>query len=243
MSQLRSPLWQGPAGPTRSSTLPAHLSPGPGCRRLQLLPSDNSNESARSSHQVDERRSKRTSTEALSAHQLPIHSGPPQSRVVYSPPVSGPAPVSPYATQPEARRGYPATVPNSRVRSPETLAYPGGTGQASAYLHLPCSTLMVLTSTRLTNTILEENNAIQASTHTMETRETAQPLPIHRAMPRTTLSSLVIRSPLLVTPTTRLRRCISIRTAIMLCNLRQRILVTQGPEGGEAIYLEIPQIY
>ena len=112
-----------------------------------------------------------------------------------------------------------------------------------AYLHLPCSTLMVLTSTRLTNTILEENNAIQASTHTMETRETAQPLPIHRAMPRTTLSSLVIRSPLLVTPTTRLRRCISIRTAIMLCNLRQRILVTQGPEGGEAIYLEIPQIY
>ncbi|KAK3177142.1 hypothetical protein OEA41_008470 [Lepraria neglecta] len=131
LSQLRSPLRQGPAGPTRSSTLPAHLSPGPGSRRTQLPPSDNSNGSARSSHQVDERRSKRTSTEAPSAHQLPIHSGPPQSRAAYSPPVSDPAPVSPYATQPEARRGYPATVPNSRVRSPETLAYPGGTGQAS----------------------------------------------------------------------------------------------------------------
>lgn len=131
MSRLRSPLRQGPAGPSRSATLLAHLSPGPGCRRLQLPPSDNSNGSARSSHQVDERRSKRTSTEAPSAYQLPIHSGPPQSRVAYSPPVSGPTPVSPYATQPEARRGYPATVPNSRVHSPEISAYPGGTGQAS----------------------------------------------------------------------------------------------------------------
>lgn len=102
---------------------------------------------------------------------------------------------------------------------------------------------MALTGTRLTNTILEENRAIQPTTHTMKTRETAQPLLIYRATPRTTLSSLVIRSPLLVTLATRLRRLIGIRTAIMLCNLRQRILVTQGPEGGEAIYLETPQIY
>ena len=185
MSQLRSPLRQGPAGPTRSSTLPAHLSPGLGSRRPQLPSSDNSNGSARSSYQIDEIRSKRTSTEAPSAHQLPIHSGPPQSRAAYSPPVSGPAPVSPYATQPEARRGYPATVLKPQSTFARDIGQPrwdwSGVG---AYLHLPCSILMALTGTRLTNT-----------THTMKTRETAQPLPIYRATPRTTLSSLVIRSP------------------------------------------------
>ena len=132
MSQLRSPLRDDPAGPTRSTTLPAHLSPSPISRRPQLPPTEDSNGSARSSYQIDERHSKRFSREASSTHQLPIHSGPPQNRASYSPPVAGPAPVSPYRTQPETRQGYPATVPDSRIRSPDIMAYPGGAGPSSS---------------------------------------------------------------------------------------------------------------
>ena len=82
------------------------------------------------SYQVDDRGWRRTTIEAPPPLQLPIHSGPPHGRVRYSPPtyspsVPGPAPVSPYATQPEAHRGYLSTAPNSRVRTPESSVYPG----------------------------------------------------------------------------------------------------------------------
>ena len=132
LSQLRSPLRTDPAGPTRSTTLPAHLSPPPASRRPQISTDYQNGANRNSSYSLDDRSPRRSSLEKAPSHQLPIHSGPPNSRSSYSPSGSGPAPVSPYANQPESRRTYPSTVPNSRVRTPDPLPYPSGSALSTS---------------------------------------------------------------------------------------------------------------
>ena len=132
LSQLRSPMRTDPGGPTRSTTLPAHLSP-PATKRPQLSTDYQNGTNRNSSYSLEDRSPKRSSFEkAPTSHQLPIHSGPPHSRSSYSPSTSGPAPVSPYASQAENRRAYPTTVPNSRVRTPDQLSYSGGSGLSTS---------------------------------------------------------------------------------------------------------------
>lgn len=119
LSQLRSPLRQDPTGPTRSSTLPATLSPPPTSRRPQL-----SAPASRSPYQADDRDARRTSYDTPSAYQLPIHNGPPSGPAGYSPSASGSAPVSPYTSAGTgARRGYSVTAPDSRTRTPDSSGY------------------------------------------------------------------------------------------------------------------------
>jgi hypothetical protein len=121
LAQLRSPLRQDPTGPTRSSTLPATLSPPRTSRRPQL-----SAPTSRIAYQADDRDSRRASYEKSSAYQLPIHNGPPPGRASYSASSSGPSPVSPYSPAGTDTRRYPTTAPESRMRSPDSSAYSQG---------------------------------------------------------------------------------------------------------------------
>ena len=126
LAQLRSPLRQDPIGPTRSSTLPATLSPPPATRRPQV-----SAPGSRTNYQMDEREPGRNSYESSIAYQLPILDGPPSNHTTSA----GRIPAPLYTTSGTDARRYAAALNDSRARSPDPGRYPRSGGSQSLPPH------------------------------------------------------------------------------------------------------------
>lgn len=114
LSELRSPLQHTPQGPSHSVDVPAHLSPPHLSSRSRPSSDTSGVNQAGINRPMENRDTRQPRHDASSPYPLAIHSGPP--RHGYSASIS-PAPLPPFANQPDSRQCYQSTTPHSSFQS------------------------------------------------------------------------------------------------------------------------------